>query len=452
MPNVFTSQSPQQVHEQRVRNALAIVSKMLIVIAVLWSLLLGYYGAWKYIFIEMFLIVVATGTLILSAKGYVRSAVYLLLFCLFICALGLSLFLDIPNDTAPRSVHNYFLSFAFLSYWILMGENKLLRISIFIVCIAAFVFFSSTLIGYPIESLSTADEGRIIGAWVNNVLSIVLVCLVIYVFFSDYSLRTQIEKDLSLALPRGQLELYYQGQVDTFGVVQGAEVLVRWNHPRRGVVSPLEFIPLAEKTGLIVLLGRQVLLNACEQLSIWSSHASTADLTLSVNVSVQEFEEKDFVDNVISIIKQTGIDASKLKLELTENLLILDTDEIVKKMSALKAHGVSFSLDDFGTGFSSLSYLKYLPFSQLKIDRSFVSHMTKNSKDAKIVKSTVLLGQDLGLDVIAEGVETKHQLSFLQQNKCQLFQGYLFSRPLNKEQFEQYIKTQKNNDTDLLTA
>jgi len=435
----FVSQSPQQIHEQRVHKALSIVSKTLIVVALIWSALLAYHGAWKYILIEVFLMVVALITLFLNSKGYTRSAIYLLLFSLFICTLGLSLFIDLPNETAPRTAHNYFLSIAFLSYWILMGENKLIRMSSFLICILAFVILSSTLVGIPVEGLGTADAGRIIGSWVNSILSIVLACVVIYVFFSDYSIRTQVEKDLSLALPRDQLELYYQGQVNAAGKVQGAEVLVRWNHPQRGVVSPLEFIPLAEKTGLIVLLGRQVLLKACEQLSVWATDASTASLTLSVNVSVQEFGEKDFVEKVITIIEQTGIDATKLKLEITENVLILDTADIVNKMTALKKYGVSFSLDDFGTGFSSLSYLKSLPLSQLKIDRSFVSHMAKNLKDAKIVKSTILLGQDLGFDVIAEGVETKQQLAFLQKNKCQLFQGYLFSQPLPKGEFEAYI-------------
>lgn len=439
MLNKYINQSPQQIHERRVHIALTMVSKTLIVIAVLWSVLLAYHGAWKFILIELFLMVVAAITLFLNSKGYTRSAIYILVSSLFVCTLGLSLFLDLPDETAPRTAHNYFLAIAFLSYWILIGEYKLIRVSAFLICIVAFVVFSSTLIGFPVEGLGAAQAGRVIGAWFNSILAIVLTCVVIYVFISDYSLRTQAEKDLSLALLHDQLELYYQGQVDAKGTVYGAEVLARWNHPQRGVVSPLEFIPLAEKTGLIVLLGRQILLKACQQLSAWSAHASTADLTVSINVSVQEFDEVDFVDNVIAVIDQTGIDATKLKIELTENVLILDTDEIVIKMKALKAYGVKFSLDDFGTGFSSLNYLKSLPLNQLKIDRSFVSHMVKNHKDAKIVKSTILLGQDLGLDVIAEGVETDQQLAFLQKNKCQLFQGYLFSRPIPKAEFEAYL-------------
>lgn len=262
-----------------------------------------------------------------------------------------------------------------------------------------------------------------------------------------------MEKDLSLALPREQLELYYQGQVDASGTVLGAEVLARWNHPQIGVVSPLEFIPLAEKTGLIVSLGRQVLLKACEQLAHWSGNPETAHLTLSVNVSVQEFREDDFVETVIEIIEETGIEPPKLKLEITENILILDITEVVEKMQALRKYGVTFSLDDFGTGYSSLNYLKSLPLNQLKIDRSFVSHMAKNPKDAKIVKSTISLGQDLGLEVIAEGIETEQQLAYLQKHKCQLFQGYLFSQPLPIKDFEKFLsvsnKPQNINSSDL---
>ncbi|WP_179952060.1 putative bifunctional diguanylate cyclase/phosphodiesterase [Marinicella rhabdoformis] len=385
-------------------------------------------------------------TLILNAKKYTRCAIYLLLSSLFICTLILCLFLDLPNNVAPRTAHNYFLSIGILSYWLLLGEHKLLRISILMMCLAAFIVFASSLIGFPIDSLETADAeaGRVVGAWINSILATVLVGLVIYVFYSDYSLRTQVEKDLSLALPRNQLELYYQAQVNDVGVVKGAEVLLRWKHPKLGVVLPTEFIPLAEKTGLIVSLGRQVLFKACEQISTWSTEASTAELSLSVNVSVQEINEADFVDNVLATIKQTGIDAAKLKLEITESILIQHAEETIKKIQVLKNHGVTFSLDDFGTGFSSLSYLKALPISQLKIDRSFVSHMTKSRKGAKIVESTILLGQDLGLEVIAEGVETEAQLKFLQSIGCKLFQGYFFSQPVPKTEFENYLEAQIN--------
>ncbi|MCW8870916.1 MAG: EAL domain-containing protein [Proteobacteria bacterium] len=439
MVNRFISQSPQQIHETRVHNALTIVSKTIIVIALIWSGVLAYYGAWKFIWIEIFIMAVAAITIALNAKKYTRCAIYLLISGLYVCTLTLCLFLDLPNDTAPRTAHNYFLSVAFLSYWLLIRENKVIRMATFLIFMISFVVFSSSLIGFPLEDLGNTDKGRPVGAWINSTVAILLAVLVVYVFFSDYSIRTQVEKDLSLALPREQLELYYQGQVDGSGSVQGAEVLVRWNHPQIGVVSPLEFIPLAEKTGLIVSLGRQVLLKACEQLAAWSFDASKAHLTLSVNVSVQEFDETDFVDAVIETIEQTGINPAKLKLEITENILILNTEKVVEKMQALKDYGVTFSLDDFGTGFSSLNYLKSLPLSQLKIDRSFVSHMEKNQKDAKIVKSTISLGRDLGLDVIAEGVETNQQLAFLQKHKCRLFQGFLFSQALPKKEFEAFL-------------
>lgn len=441
MLNQFANQSPQQIHQTRVANALSIVSKVLICVAVIWSVLLAFHEAWVFIWVEVFVALVGITTLILNAKGYTRNAIFLLITSLFCCTLGLCLFLDLPNDTAPRTAHIYFLPIGVLSYWLLLKENKLIRLSMLILCLVAFIIFSSSLLGTPIEGLGTAETGRVVGAWVNSIVAMLLVALVLYVFYSDFSVRTQIEKDLSLALPRNQLELYYQSQVNEAGDVKGAEVLLRWNHPKLGVILPNEFIPLAEKTGIIVSLGRQVLLKACEQISIWSANESTADLFLSVNVSVQEINESDFVDSVLTTIKQTGVDASKLKLEITESVLIRNAEETIKKIQALKNYGVIFSLDDFGTGFSSLSYLKALPISQLKIDRSFISHMTKSHKGAKIVESTILLGQDLDLEVIAEGVETEAQLNFLQSHNCQLFQGYYFSKPLSRGDFESHLRS-----------
>jgi len=439
MLNRFISQSPQQIHETRVYNALRIISITLIIIALIWIGLLSYHGDYSAMWVELFLLLVATITLILNAKRYTRSAIYLLLISLYFCILALCLFLDVPNATAPRTAHIYFMSVAFLSYWLLFTENKLIRMSFFLIFTVSFVVFSSSLIGFPTDVITSSGASRVVGSWVNSSLAILVACLIIYVFFSDYSIRTKMEKDLSLSIPREQIELYYQGQVDGSGVVQGAEVLVRWNHPQMGLISPLEFIPSAEKTGLIVSLGRHILYKACQQLAAWSSDTSTAHLTLSVNISAQEFDEIDFVDTVIEAIETTNSNPSRLKLEITENILILNTDEVAKKMQALKDYGVTFSLDDFGTGYSSLSYLKSLPLNQLKIDRSFVSHMAKNQHDAKIVKSTISLGQDLGLEVIAEGVETEQQLAFLQKHKCRLFQGFLFSQPLPKKEFEAFI-------------
>jgi EAL domain-containing protein (putative c-di-GMP-specific phosphodiesterase class I) len=206
------------------------------------------------------------------------------------------------------------------------------------------------------------------------------------------------------------------------------------------VVSPALFIPLAEETGLILQLGQWVLQTACKQLVVWASNPETSHLTVAVNVSPRQFHQADFVEQVLDVINRTGANPKRLKLELTENLLVTDVERTVNKMNALKANGIGFALDDFGTGYSSLSYLKRLPLDQLKIDKSFVRDVLTDPNDAAIARTILGLGHTLGLDVIAEGVETRMQRDFLLQNGCLAYQGYLFSRPGPVEQVQRMAR------------
>ena len=253
--------------------------------------------------------------------------------------------------------------------------------------------------------------------------------------------RASREADLREAVQKRQFLLHYQAQVTGEGHLVGAEVLVRWQHPVRGMVSPLEFISLAEETGLIQPIGEWVLETACAQLAIWATRPAMAHLTVAVNVSAHQFSHADFVDYVLAVLERTGASPQRLKLELTESMLAENLQDIIGKMSALKSAGVSFSLDDFGTGYSSLSYLKRLPLWQLKIDQSFVRDVLVDSKDAAIVKTVVALAENLGLGVIAEGVETEAQRDFLAGAGCTTYQGYLFSRPLPLDRFEAFCLT-----------
>ncbi len=256
--------------------------------------------------------------------------------------------------------------------------------------------------------------------------------------------RATLEKELREALVANQFQLHYQPHIGPDGELTGAEALVRWKHPRRGLVPPNEFIPIAEETGLIVPLGRWVLETACKQLAQWSSRPQTAMLRLAVNVSAREFQQPDFVEKVVSILQDTAVDPSRLTLELTESLLVHNVDDVIGKMSELKLEGVSFALDDFGIGYSSLYFLKRLPLDQLKIDRSFVRHVLTDPNDAAIANMIVALGQTLGLEVIAEGVETAEQRDFLASSGCLHYQGYFFSRPLPLERFEQFAIDQRD--------
>jgi diguanylate cyclase (GGDEF)-like protein/PAS domain S-box-containing protein len=251
--------------------------------------------------------------------------------------------------------------------------------------------------------------------------------------------RFAMDTDLREGLRENQFHLHYQAQVDHLNRVTGAEALLRWIHPRRGGVSPIEFIPLAEETGLILPLGLWVLETACQQLTVWAGSSETNQLTLAVNVSAHQFRQRDFVEQVLSVLQRSAANPSKLKLELTESLLLDDVEDVIAKMSALKAKGVGFSLDDFGTGYSSLSYLKRLPLDQLKIDQSFVRDVLIDPNDAAIARTIVGLAHSLGLGVIAEGVETEDQLLFLASHGCHAYQGYLFSRPLPIAAFTEFV-------------
>lgn len=241
--------------------------------------------------------------------------------------------------------------------------------------------------------------------------------------------RSALETELRQGLQENQFLLYYQPQVDKQGQLAGVEALVHWQHPRRGIVSPSEFMPLAEDTRLILPLSQWVLETACRQLKIWSTRPQTSHLTMAVNVSALQFHREDFVQEVLETISRTGAPASRLRLELTESLLVKDIEGIIAKMLALKVQGVGFSMEDFGARYSSLAYLKRLPLDQLKIDQSFLNEAVTNNKDAAIIRATVSLGNNLGLMVIAEGVQTQAQHNFLETEGCLHFQGHYFGPP-----------------------
>ena len=242
--------------------------------------------------------------------------------------------------------------------------------------------------------------------------------------------RARLDSSLRKAVSGDELLLMYQAQVDVHGVLVGAEALVRWRHPQRGIVGPIEFIQHAEESGLIEPIGTWVLEMACRQLSSWAQWPATADLKLSVNISPRQFRQPDFVTTVARILRQSGADPSRLTLELTENVLIDDIDDAIQRMCILKRLGVCFAIDDFGTGYSSLAYLQRLPVDQLKIDRGFVRDIGVATQEAAITEAIIAMGRTLRLQVIAEGVETTAQHHFLADRGCHGFQGFLFGRPV----------------------
>jgi diguanylate cyclase (GGDEF)-like protein len=258
--------------------------------------------------------------------------------------------------------------------------------------------------------------------------------------------RLNLEGDLSNAILENQLSLNYQMQVDKENHILGAEALLRWFHPTRGHVSPMNFIPIAEETGFILQIGQFVLETACMQLKKWEKNVKTSHLVLAINVSLFQFKQNNFVHDVKGAVEKFNINPERLKIELTESMVVENVHETIKKMQELREFGVRFSMDDFGTGYSSLASIKHLPITQLKIDKSFVDDIVNNKSDAAIVKTIVAMGNILGLNVIAEGVENAAQLKMLKACDCEMYQGYYFSKPLPIEQFDALVNdwTEKN--------
>jgi diguanylate cyclase (GGDEF)-like protein/PAS domain S-box-containing protein len=255
------------------------------------------------------------------------------------------------------------------------------------------------------------------------------------------NLRASLETDLRNALDRNELSLHYQVQVDELGQPVGAEALIRWVQSERGMLSPAEFIPLAEETGLILPIGHWILQQGCKTLVDWAKYPETRELKLAVNISSRQLSQPDFVEQVCSMLAETGANPALLKLEITESVVLDNVEDTIAKMHAIRGLGITFSMDDFGTGYSSLSYLQKLPLEQLKIDQSFVKNMAFNTHDSAIIRTILALGKNLGINVIAEGVETEAQRELLTSYGCPKFQGYLFGRPVPADDFKQSLLT-----------
>lgn len=248
--------------------------------------------------------------------------------------------------------------------------------------------------------------------------------------------RVALERELRQAIRDNQFSLFYQPQLDR-GLLTGAEALIRWHHPTRGIVGPQEFVPLAEETGLIFSMGNWVLETACMQIATWTNRKAGAHLSVAVNVSAREFRQPKFVEQVLAALERTGANPENLKIELSESMFGENVEDVIARMCKLKAHGVRFSLEDFGTGYSSMAYLKRLPLDQIKIDRAFVSEIVKDPISGAVAQAIISFGKAMGLSVIAEGVETEEQRACLAKMGCHSFQGYLFSHPLPLGEFSE---------------
>ena len=435
--NVQQSALFKKVHQRRVVSLLWVCVALLAGLGSAWSLVFSLMGRWDLVGLEVVLLVTAGAVAWLTHHRRTRLAWGLVLVIGYVTLCLFAMFFDGHDGVSPRTSHLYFLVLTLASMLVFRNESPLLRWSTVAVLMATFVVFASS--NWPHSSeLFIPPPIRLVGAWINTATAMMGLIALVHIMLSEGMPANSLERDIDQGLSRGEFFLLYQPQVQADGSVIGAEALLRWRHPKFGLVSPADFIPVAEQSGQILPVGTWVLSTAGQTLAHWLQVPALARLTLSVNVSARQFLQADFVDQVAAVVHEFGLNPSRLKLELTESTLIHDMNDIVQKMQQLRALGVGCALDDFGTGFSSLGYLKKLPLDQLKIDQTFVRDVLTDPSDAAIARTVLQLGESLGLSVIAEGVETPGQRDFLLENHCRFFQGYLFSRPLSLVDFETY--------------
>lgn len=353
----------------------------------------------------------------------------------FVC--WYSFFIDVQDAVVPRTTHLYLLVIVFVGYLNFQRKRSVLQALVISAGLLAFLFFCASSASSPLSTPLSQDV-RSISAWFNSIFATGILCGGVAAMQAQFRSQTKNALELRSALSNGQFELFYQAQVRADGRLIGAEALLRWNHPKRGYISPAEFIPLAQRTGFMPTIGAWVIAEACKTLARWQENSFTRELTLSINITADHFANGGFSDQLLEAVSSYGVDSPLLKLELTESVFLSDIEAAIAKMKLLDRAGFAISLDDFGTGYSSLSYLRQLPLKQLKIDRSFVKGVSESARLAAITKNIVRMGHDLSLEVLAEGVETEAELRVMLSYGCELFQGYLFARPTRLEEFEQH--------------
>lgn len=437
LPSSSTNHDVSARHRRRVRATLWFGSVFISLQGIGWAVFFAIRGIWPLVLIDLAVLLVGLGIGVLTHRRRTRLAFYLFLLGGSAVVCWSSLVNDIPSAEVPRATHLYLLVLGLAANLFLRDDPPLLRRSVVGACLLAFVTLASTNTGFE-TPFAMPDSVRWLGTWVHATLAVGAMYVLMQFMMSDLIENSSLEADLRKGLQRGEFFLLFQPQVTSEGQVFGAEALVRWRHPTRGLISPGEFISVAEQTGLIIPLGTWVLGTACAQLAAWAQQPAMAHLSLAINVSAHQFGQANFVEVVQTTAARTGANPHLLKVELTESMLAHDIEDIIQKMHALRAIGVGTSLDDFGTGYSSLTYLKRLPLDQLKIDQSFVRDVLNDANDASIAKTIINLGRDLHFNVIAEGVETTGQRDFLMENGCHRFQGYLYSKPTTAQVFAQY--------------
>lgn len=429
------------IGQRRERRMRMLASLVLLLVGSFWGVFFTQRGEWGIVLMDLLMILCGLGVFSLTLRNRVRLANLLLFGVIILVIIGTTLLMDPHTAAAPRATHLYLLPIAVAALMAFRDERLWLRYGVAVFCLGLFTVLASSPWS-PTSAYHLPDEVRVTGSWLQSIAAMLMLFALLHILQSDTAERSLLDHDLDVALREQQFVLHYQPQLNRAGKVIGAEVLIRWQHPQRGLMAPGEFIDHAENTGMIIPIGQWVLEQAICQLRCWRDDPLYADIGLAVNISQKQFRQSSFVADMLRLIDEHTIDARRLDLELTETLIVQDIDDLLRKMNALVERGVRFSLDDFGTGFSSLSHLKRLPLNTLKIDRSFVCDLLTDSSSQTIVRTVIALAQSMGMNVIAEGVETQAQQEFLLNNGCMQFQGYLFSKPLPLQAFTAFVERQ----------
>ena len=418
-----------------------------VAISLVW---LGYFIWSKEWELAASLIILAVTTLpcwILAMRGlFFRS----LLLAQIACLLYVFFFCyryDISNHLFQRTTHLYIPVIALIGYISYQQTKSKVQIAIILTSLLLFILFSSNARFLSINNI-TAHQFQALGAWMNPLLATTLFVGVIVAMHTDFSKRKTSVKAIQNALYNDQFILLYQPVVNLQGRVTGAEALIRWNHPSSGLISPAVFIPDAQEAGIMPLIGEWVISQAFKDLLHWQESAETRDLTVSINITTDHFMQPDFVRKLLHQARMNNVPCHQVRLELTESVFVSEPHIVAAKMDELAAAGFRFALDDFGTGFSSLSTLRKLPLNQIKIDRSFVTGASINNKGVVIARNIARMGTELGLEVVAEGIETPYQWTMMKEFGCTVFQGFLFSRPISSTDFTDLVASNSLNGVE----
>lgn len=403
-------------------------------ITISWLFVFMANGRWNIVALELILIMAAIPCWIIAARGEFSNGIMLAQLCCAIFVATFCLLFDVPNENAPRTTHVFFLCIAIVGYINYHRSPSRYQLALIALSVVGFVVFCGSNLALSFAD-PIPDGFRVTSSLFNAAIATGVLCGGVAAMHAQTTHSARIAHEFQAALWDEQFELFFQPQMDAARNILGAEALLRWKHPKRGYVPPAEFIPAAERAGFMPRLEKWVISDACRALSRWKEAPATRDLTLSINVTASQFAQPAFAQFIETTVSSHGLRPEQIKLELTENVLVTDFEAIIARMKTLRAAGFCISLDDFGTGYSSLSYLRQLPLNQIKIDRSFVRSVAESPRAAAIARGIVQLGQDLNLDMLAEGIETAEQLEIMASFGCASFQGYHLARPMPLDEF-----------------